>query len=79
MPSLIQYPAWLTQVNEELRRLTAGLLSAEDFDQPWIELFYANTSSKAAAKAALEADGFIIEKLPAPIMLLKGVTHEPRC
>lgn len=69
MPPLIEYPAWLLKVNEELHRLTAGLLSAEDFDQPWIELFYENTRPEAAAKAALEADGYVIELLPSDFML----------
>ncbi|MCQ3980735.1 MAG: hypothetical protein DPW09_45625 [Anaerolineae bacterium] len=79
MAQLIDYPAWLLKVNAELGNLTNNILSAEDFDYPWIESFMANMEADAAARQALEADGFIIEKLPAPIMLLKGVTHEPRC
>ncbi|MBE7473171.1 MAG: hypothetical protein DPW09_33350 [Anaerolineae bacterium] len=78
MPPLIEYPAWLIQVNQVLAKLTNNILSAEDFDYPWIEAFLKNQEPAEAAKAALEADGFIIEKLPAPAMLLKGVNNEPR-
>lgn len=72
MRQLIEYPAWVGQVNAELSRLSIGLFSAEDFDYPWIEAFMADKSSEDAAKEALAADGFIVENLPAPAMFLNG-------
>lgn len=70
MPPLIEYPAWLNQVNETLNALSAGLFSAEDFDYPWIEKFQASVTAKDAAKEALESDGFIVERLAAAVMML---------
>lgn len=81
---LYHYPRWLGEVNAYLARLTNHLFSAEDFDYPWIEAFLKNHEPEQAANEALEVDGFIIEKLPAPAMLLtkyprgKGVNNEPR-
>ncbi|MBE7557338.1 MAG: hypothetical protein HS126_40390 [Anaerolineales bacterium] len=68
MPQLIEYPAWVGQVNAELSRLSAGLFSAQDFDYPWIEKFMADVPAADAAQEALRADGFVVERLPAPIM-----------
>lgn len=75
MASLTHYPHWLGEVNSYLARLTNRVFSAEDFDYPWIVAFLKNREPEDAAKEALEADGFIIEKLPAPAMLL---TKYPR-
>ncbi|MBE7474283.1 MAG: hypothetical protein HS114_34570 [Anaerolineales bacterium] len=68
MPPLIEYPAWLNQVNAELSRLTVGLFSAEDFDEPWLEQFQQGLKPEKAAQAALEADGYVIELLPSCFM-----------
>lgn len=70
MPPLIEYPAWLNQVNATLNALSAGLFSAEDFDYPWIEKFQAGMTAAEAAKEALVNDGFIVEHLAAAVILL---------
>ncbi|MBE7553672.1 MAG: hypothetical protein HS126_21600 [Anaerolineales bacterium] len=70
MPPLIEYPAWLNQVNSELSHLSVGLFTVEDFDYPWIEKFQAGVTAPDAAKEALANDGFIVERLAAAVMLL---------
>jgi hypothetical protein len=69
MTELLNYPSWLKDVNECMSLLTMGFHSAEDFDYPWIESYLAGKSAKKAAEAALQADGYVIEQLPAPAMI----------
>jgi hypothetical protein len=72
MPLLIEYPAWLNKVNEELSRLSAGLFSAEDFDYPWIEKYQANLPAEKAAEEAIKADGFIVGQLAGAVIRARG-------
>jgi hypothetical protein len=66
----MEYVHWLAQVNVTLGRLSNHLFTAEDFDYPWIEAHLKDTPPDQAAKEALADDGFIVENLPAPAMLI---------
>lgn len=70
----MEYVHWLAEVNSILGRLTNQVLSAEDFDYPWIEVWMKGKEPEQAATEALEGDGFVVEKLPAPAMLIKEST-----
>ncbi|HXV98675.1 MAG TPA: hypothetical protein VEC93_09640, partial [Anaerolineae bacterium] len=66
----MEYVHWLAQVNATLGQLSNHIFTTEDFDYPWIEAHLKDTPPDQAAKAALADDGFIVENLPAPAMLM---------
>lgn len=74
MAELIYFPGWIREVNIKLASLTNRTLSARDFNYPWIEVFLVGVAAADAAILALQADGFIIEGLPAWAMKLNGPT-----
>jgi hypothetical protein len=68
----MDYTDWLARVRKTLARLTNRVLSPDDFDYPWIEAWLKGEEPGQVARLALAREGFIVEQLPAPAMLLEG-------